>query len=97
MKSKTPVASCVVCDEPATEHLDPPRRTLARGVDPTDPSFSLTVVLPDIALCAVHAREVSGKDRLIGWCDDERCRTYGEIGQQSACGQPFARLGPSRI
>jgi hypothetical protein len=89
-------ALCVICDEPATEQMDPPRRTLARGVDPTDPSYGLTVVLPDVALCATHAHDVRKKSRAIGWCDDERCRTYGEVGEPSYCGVPYKKLGLSR-
>jgi hypothetical protein len=87
-------SSCVLCREPATEMIEPPRRTLARGLDPTDPSYSVTVILPDVALCAVHTLDVRQGERLVGWCDDQRCRTYGELGEPSACGGPYKRLGP---
>lgn len=72
---------------------EPPRRTLARGLDPSDPSFSVTVILPDIALCAAHTSDVRLGGRSIGWCDDQRCRIYGELGEPSACGDPYKKLG----
>lgn len=93
----TPTASaspCVLCGEPATEAIDPPRRTLARGLDPGDPSYSVTVILPDIALCAEHSLEVRQGERLVGWCDDQHCRTYGALGELSACGLPYEKLDP---
>lgn len=95
----TPTASespCALCGEPATDAIEPSRRTLARGVDPSDPSYSVTVILPDIALCAEHALDVLQGGRLVGWCDDSRCRTYGEPGTPSACGRPYEKLGPSK-
>lgn len=88
--------SCVFCGEPATESIEPARRTLARGTDPGDPSYSVTVILPDVSLCAEHADEVRHGARAIGWCDDERCRIYGELGQPSACGELYKKLNPSR-
>jgi hypothetical protein len=84
--------SCALCEDPATENIEPARRTLARGTDPSDDSFSVTVILPDVSLCARHAEEVRRGDRAIGWCDDEACRTYGEVGEPSACGEPFTKL-----
>lgn len=87
------LASCVLCGEPAVTTVEPPRRTLARGVDPTDPSYSVTVILPDVALCAEHTLDVRQGGRLVGWCDDPRCRTFGEIGESSPCGGPYAKLG----
>jgi hypothetical protein len=86
---------CALCGGPATEMLDPPRRTLARGLDPSDPSYSVTVILPDVALCVGHALDVRHGERLVGWCDDQRCRTYGELGGPSACGDPYKKLGPN--
>lgn len=88
--------SCVLCGQKASESLEPPRKTLARGTDPGDPSFSVTVILPDVALCATHASEVSRGDRAIGWCDDQSCRRYGELDQPSACGDAYKKLTPSR-
>ena len=73
--------------------LEPARRTLARGLDPKDPSYSVTVILPDIALCAEHAFDVRHGNRLVGWCDDGRCRTYGELDQPSPCGHTYEKLG----
>jgi hypothetical protein len=87
-------SACVVCGGLATRALDPPRRTLARGLDPNDTSYSVTVILPDVALCEEHASEVDQGSRLIGWCDDQQCRTYGEIGELSRCGEPFKKLSP---
>lgn len=84
----------MLCEEPATETIDPPRRTLARGLDPSDPSYSVTVILPDVALCDGHATAVRQGERLLGWCDDERCRSYGELGERSGCGDPYKKLGP---
>jgi hypothetical protein len=87
---------CALCGEHATETVEPPRRTLARGLDPSDQSYSVTVILPDIALCAEHALELRQGERHVGWCDDPRCRTYGELGGPSGCGSPYEKLGPSR-
>ncbi|MGH9028524.1 MAG: hypothetical protein ACRDV4_02775 [Acidimicrobiales bacterium] len=88
--------SCVLCGEPATEMIEPPRRTLARGLDPSDPSYSVTVILPDIALCAEHAFDVRQAERLVGWCDNPRCRAYGELDEPSSCGNPYEKLGPGK-
>jgi hypothetical protein len=88
-------SACALCGRPATQTIEPSRRTMARGADPSDPSYSLTVILPDVALCAEHAQDVGKGSRLIGWCDDQRCRIYGEIGQPSACGGPYKKLGSS--
>lgn len=96
MTSEVSGPSCVLCGEPAMETLEPPRRTLARGVDPRDPSYSVTVILPDVALCAEHVVDVRNGTRLVGWCDDQRCRIYGALGEPSACGHPYEKLGPSR-
>jgi hypothetical protein len=87
---------CVLCGEPATEAIEPPRRTLARGLDPGDPSYSVTVILPDVALCAAHSLDVRNGERSVGWCDDQRCRSYGALGELSACGLPYEKLGPTR-
>ncbi len=92
MTSVVSESPCALCGRTATEMIEPPRRTLARGPDPSDPSFSVTVILPDVALCAGHALEVSQSQRLLGWCDDQRCRAYGELGEPSACGDPYKKL-----
>lgn len=89
------VAFCVLCGEPATDTIAPSRRTLARGLDPSDPSYSVTVILPDVALCAEHTLEVRQGERLVGWCDDPRCRNYGELGQPSPCGDLYKKVGPA--
>jgi hypothetical protein len=89
-------SSCALCSRPATKAIEPPRRTLARGVDPGDPSYSVTVILPDVALCAEHALDVRQGERLVGWCDDQRCRTYGELGEPSACGHAYEKLSPHK-
>lgn len=96
MTSTAPSPSCSLCGELATDAIEPTRRTLARGLDPSDPSYSVTVILPDVALCAEHALDVRHGERLVGWCDDARCRTYGELGEPSACGDPYEKLGTSR-
>lgn len=96
MTSTVSASHCVLCAQPATETIDPPRRTLARGLDPGDPSFSVTVILPDIALCAGHGSDVRQGERLVGWCDDPRCRNYGELGEPSACGVPYQKLGTAK-
>jgi hypothetical protein len=85
-------SSCAVCGGTATVMIEPPRRTLTRGSDPSDPSFSVTAILPDVPLCAEHALDVRRGARGIGWCDDERCRAYGEIGEASACGEQYKKL-----
>jgi hypothetical protein len=69
--------------------IEPPRRTLARGTDPDDPSVSIIAVLPDIVLCEEHAEEVRYRHVAVGWCDNERCRAYGEAGLVSPCGELF--------
>ena len=52
MTSAVSESPCVLCERQATEMMEPARRTLARGLDPNDPSYSVTVILPDFALCA---------------------------------------------
>ena len=89
-------SSCVLCGEPATEAIIPPRRTLTRDLDPSDQSHSITVILPDIALCAEHAIDVRQRGQLVGWCDDPRCRTYGALGEPSACDCLYEKLGPQK-
>lgn len=96
MTSQASEFSCVLCGAPATEAIAPPRRTLARGLDPNDSSYSVTVILPDIALCAEHALDVRQGARGVGWCDDPRCRTYGALSEPSACGHPYEKLGPQK-
>jgi hypothetical protein len=91
-----PVPTCALCGGAATVALEPPRRTLARGLDRSDPSFSVTVILPDVPLCAEHAVAVRQGDRRVGWCDGEGCRAYGEVDETSPCGVPYQRLEPSR-
>ncbi len=86
---------CALCDDPSVGTIEPPRRTLARGLDPDDESYSVTVILPDVPLCTVHTLEVRQGDRLIGWCDDEVCRKYGEVGEPSSCGDPYHEVGSS--
>jgi hypothetical protein len=95
MTPSTPGSACALCERPAQVTVDPPRRTLARGVDPSDDSFSVTVILPDVSLCDEHGEEVRLGDRVVGWCDDPRCRTFGEAGQASACGEPYETLSAS--
>ncbi len=85
--------ACALCDKPATATIEPTRRTLARGADPSDDSFSVTVILPDVPVCVEHALAIREGTRLVGWCDDEECRTYGELGETSPCGQLFTKPG----
>jgi hypothetical protein len=82
---------CAICGQPGTVMVDPPRRTIARGADPSDSSFSVIAVLPDVLLCEEHAEDLPRR-LTIGWCDDERCRLYGESGEASPCGEPFRKL-----
>ena len=96
MTSPDPELPCTLCSQPATVSIEPPRRTLDRGPDPSDPSYSVTVILPDVMLCAEHAFDVSRGNTLIGWCDDERCRVYGEVGETSPCGHQFDKLAPRK-
>jgi hypothetical protein len=96
MTSLDSESPCALCSQPATVSVEPPRRTLARAQDPRDPSYSITVILPDVMLCAAHAFDVSRGDTHIGWCDDERCRVYGEIGDASPCGHRFNKLEPRK-
>lgn len=83
---------CALCGQRPAELIRPPRRTLDRGVDPNDNSYSITVMLPDVALCSRHAQYFREGDFDLGWCDDPRCRTYGEVGELSACSAPYATL-----
>lgn len=83
---------CALCSRPASEAIEPLRRALGRGPDPVDPSFSVTVLLPYIPLCGRHAADVRQGTTLIGWCDDERCRIYGEADEASPCGEKFEKL-----
>lgn len=76
--------------------MPPKRRTLDRGLDPEDNSFSITVILPDVPLCDAHTREVLGDDLRLGWCDDPQCRNYGEAGEPSPCGAPYGELALKR-
>jgi hypothetical protein len=95
VESPTP-SPCALCDQPATSAIEPRRRTMDRGLDPSDESYSVTVLLPDVPLCDEHASEVRGGDRFVGWCDDEHCRTYGEAGETSACGEPYQPVGSNK-
>jgi hypothetical protein len=76
--------------------LPPKRRTLDRGPDPDDNSYSITVILPDVPLCDTHTRELLQDDVRLGWCDDPQCRNYGEAGEASTCGAPYMDLAPKR-
>ncbi len=86
------VPACVVCGGSGVVEVEPSRRTMARGADPADPGYSTIVVLPDIALCEEHAVHVRSGDVSIGWCDDEQCRRFGEVGGPSPCGTPYNKL-----
>jgi hypothetical protein len=87
-----PGSQCALCGKPMTVTIVPPRRTLARGLDPSDDSYSVTAILPDIPLCDEHAESVREGKQLVGWCDDPLCRTFGEIDTKSPCGEPFKKL-----
>jgi hypothetical protein len=89
-------AACAICGLASSSGHEPPRRTLDRGPDPEDDSFSVIVRLPDVPLCDQHARQVREGDLHLGWCDDPGCREYGEAGERSACGAAFVQLGGSR-
>jgi hypothetical protein len=64
---------------------------LARA-DSEDPSMSVTAILPDAVVCQEHADALAARNVQLGWCDDERCRLYGESGKGSPCGEPFKEL-----
>ena len=83
---------CDLCGRPAVKAVEPPRRTLARGEDPEDPSLSVIGVIPDVQLCEDHAGKLDRGELVLGWCDDERCRRYGEAETASPCGAPFQAL-----
>ncbi|HSZ35604.1 MAG TPA: hypothetical protein VK773_00825 [Acidimicrobiales bacterium] len=76
--------------------MPPKRRTLDRGPDPDDTSYSITVILPDVPLCDTHTRDVLQGDLRLGWCDDPHCRNYGEAGGPSPCGSPYDEIAPKR-
>jgi hypothetical protein len=75
---------------------EPPRRTFDRGLDPDDDSFAITVILPEVPLCDEHILVARDGNLHLGWCDDERCRTYGEAGEPSPCGAPYGQLAPNK-
>jgi hypothetical protein len=83
---------CVVCGGAATVTADPPRRTLARGPDPEDPSYAVIAVLPELELCGEHYRATLEDGLVIGWCDDLQCRRYGQVGESSSCGEAYGSL-----
>lgn len=83
--------SCVVCGDPGVG-VEPPRRTLARGVDEEDSSYSVIAVLPDVVLCTRHQEELAHRELHLGWCDDEHCRAFGQSGAASSCGKPYKEL-----
>lgn len=83
---------CDLCGHPGAVKVEPARRTLARGADRDDPSLSVIAVLPDVVLCAEHAEAMAHGELVLGWCDNEGCRIYGEAGQASVCGEPFRAL-----
>ena len=83
---------CNLCGSPGAVGMEPPRRTLARGADPADPSLSVIAVLPDVVLCHDHAVQVEQDGLSIGWCDSEECRLYGVLGIESPCGEPFKTI-----
>jgi hypothetical protein len=45
-----------------------------------------------VQLCGDHYHQVRSKEVAVGWCDDEECRIYGEIGTLSPCGKPYLAL-----
>lgn len=94
MTEEASSSECVFCGREGLVTLEPPRRTLARGADPGDSSFSVIAVLPDLALCSQHAEDIARHELILGWCDDERCRIYGESGHNSLCGEPYKELRP---
>jgi hypothetical protein len=87
---------CTLCGRSPTSLMAPTRRTLDRGPDPEDTSFSITVILPDVPLCDEHTGDVLNGDLFLGWCDDPQCRCYGREGEPSACGAPYGQLGKKR-
>jgi hypothetical protein len=87
-----PPGVCGLCGLPAVKTVEPARRTLARGEDPDDPSLSVIGVLPDVQLCEDHSGKLDRGELALGWCDDERCRLYGESGVASPCGALFQAL-----
>ena len=89
------VSVCALCGEPATTAMEPPRRSLVRGLDPSDPSRCVTAILPDVPLCNTHAVAVHSGERTVGWCDDSCCRIYGEAGACSPCGAEYEQLSPA--
>ena len=92
MTTGEPSVVCNVCGRAGSVKIEPPRRTLARGSDPDDPSLSVIAVLPDVVLCEEHADELGRGELSLGWCDNEQCRLYGEAGSVSPCGEPFKPL-----
>jgi hypothetical protein len=90
MTNDVTAALCAICGLAGTVTIDPPRRTLARAS--SDPGFSVIAVLPDVMLCEEHADEISHRQLVLGWCDNEKCRGYGEATQASPCGELYKAL-----
>lgn len=90
MTGDAPAAPCAICGLDGSVTIDPPRRTFAR--ESADPSFSIIAVLPDVTLCDEHADELLHRQIVLGWCDDEQCRGYGEARQASPCGALYKEL-----
>ena len=86
------IRPCDVCGRPGSVAVEPPHRTLARTSELDDPSVSIIAVLPDSVLCVDHAEALNHGELALGWCDNERCRVYGEVGLASVCGEPFRAL-----
>jgi hypothetical protein len=65
---------CAVCGGTPAALFEPPHRTLDRGPDPEDDSYSIIVILPEVPLCPKHARQVR----------DGGCASVGAITQTAA-------------
>jgi hypothetical protein len=81
---------CAICGVAGSVTIDPPRRTLAR--ESADPSFSIIAVLPDVTLCDEHSEAILHRQIVLGWCDDENCRGFGEARHASPCGELYKEL-----
>lgn len=76
--------------------MEPPRRTIARGPNPDDTASCVIAVPPDAVLCLEHGAQIAERHRSLGWCDDERCRPWGELDGTSPCAKPYTELRRSR-
>lgn len=92
MTGITTIPVCAICGKEGVAPTESPRRTIVRGADARDGSHSVIALLPEVILCPEHCEDFRRRDFSLGWCDNRRCRIYGESGATSPCGKPYKEL-----